>query len=377
MVRSPTLYAYIVRQFLFWFMAVLLVLSGVIAVFEFVEFVRQVSSIPELPVSLAFTLAAFKLPSDIEILFHFAVLIAAMVTFWRMTRSRELVVARAAGLSAWQFLAPVIAVAMVLGVLKITVVNPISAAMYSRFERLDLDFLGGTGDVMKVATDRLLAAPEGRERDRRHPCREGRRQRRPAAERDVPAAEPGRELSRPDRRRQRPAAGRQMGDQRRLGDEGRDAGGACRHHLDPSNLTRNGIQERFASQQTISFWDLPDYIRNLEATGFSSTRYRIAYQGLLSQPLLMAAMILVAAAFSLRPGRRVDTRADDRRRHRHRLLDLRARRHRGGARPGRDPAGADGRLGHRPASRCCSASPRCSISRMAEPCRPWIRPLLP
>lgn len=307
MVRSPTFYAYIVRQFLFWFLAVLLVLSGVIAVFEFVEFVRQVSSIPELPLSLAFALSAFKLPSDIEILFHFAVLIAAMVTFWRMTRSRELIVARAAGLSAWQFLAPVIVAAMVLGVLKITVVNPVSAAMYGRYERLDVDYLGGTGDIMKVAKTGFWL----RQKD----------------ETGVVVIHAEKVTGNGDTlenamfllltpkegyRGRIDGAKAQLQDGKWvISDAWMIDGTNPATHVDttslPTNLTRNGIQERFASQQTISFWDLPDYIRNLDSTGFSSTRYRISYQSLLSQPLLMAAMILVAAAFSLRPGRRVDT----------------------------------------------------------------------
>jgi lipopolysaccharide export system permease protein len=307
MLRSPTFYAYIVRQFLFWFLAVLLVLTSVIAVFEFVEFVRQVSGVPELPLSLAFSLAGFKLPSDIEILFHFAVLIAAMVTFWRMTRSRELVVARAAGLSAWQFLAPVILAAMVLGVLKITVVNPVSAAMYSRFERLNLDALGGTGDVMKVARTGFWL----RQKDESgvvviH------------AEKVTGNGDTLQSamflLLNPDEsyRGRIDAANAHLQDGKwMINDAWVMHGEEPPEHVDstsiPSNLTRNGIQERFASQQTVSFWDLPDYIRNLESTGFSSVRYRIAYQSLLSQPLLMAAMILVAAAFSLRPGRRVDT----------------------------------------------------------------------
>lgn len=306
MVQSPTFYAYIVRQFLFWFAAALLVLSGVIAVFEFVEFVRQVSARPELPLSLAFTMAAFKLPSSIEILFHFAVLIAAMVTFWRMTRSRELIVARAAGLSAWQFLAPVIVAAMVLGVVKIALVNPISAAMYGRYERLDVDYLGGTGDIMKVVRTGFWL----RQKD----------------ENGIAVIHAERVSGNGDQLENamflllspdESYRGRIDGASARLQDGNwiiRNAwvieGNAPAEHFEtyplPSNLTRDGIQERFASPQTISFWDLPEYVRSLDATGFASTRYRIAYQSLLAQPLLMAAMILVAAAFSLRPGRRVD-----------------------------------------------------------------------
>jgi lipopolysaccharide export system permease protein len=75
----------------------------------------------------------------------------------------------------------------------------------------------------------------------------------------------------------------------------------------PTDLTAHQIEESFASPDTMSFWTLPGFIRTLESTGFDATRLKIHFQGLLSQPVLFAAMILIAACVSLRPPRQGGT----------------------------------------------------------------------
>jgi lipopolysaccharide export system permease protein len=72
----------------------------------------------------------------------------------------------------------------------------------------------------------------------------------------------------------------------------------------PTDLTLEKIQESFAPPETISFWSLPGFIQLLEGAGFSAQRHKLQLHRLLALPLLFAAMILVAATFSLRPQRR-------------------------------------------------------------------------
>jgi lipopolysaccharide export system permease protein len=50
----------------------------------------------------------------------------------------------------------------------------------------------------------------------------------------------------------------------------------------------------------VSFWELPRFIRSLEATGFSALSHRLHWHSLLAEPLLYCAMVLIAAIFSLR-----------------------------------------------------------------------------
>ena len=71
----------------------------------------------------------------------------------------------------------------------------------------------------------------------------------------------------------------------------------------PTYLTMQDVRDSFASPNTMSFWQLPGYIRTLEETGFDASSLRVHYQSLLAQPLLFAAMILLAAAVATRPPR--------------------------------------------------------------------------
>ena len=68
----------------------------------------------------------------------------------------------------------------------------------------------------------------------------------------------------------------------------------------PTTLTVARIHDSFATPQTISFWDLPEFISTLEAAGFSAVGHRLQLHTLLAAPLLMSAMVLIAAAFTLR-----------------------------------------------------------------------------
>jgi len=67
-----------------------------------------------------------------------------------------------------------------------------------------------------------------------------------------------------------------------------------------TTLTANQIQASFSPPESISFFKLPEFIENLEATGFPSVKHRIYWHSLLVSPLLLCAMVLIAASFSLR-----------------------------------------------------------------------------
>ena len=70
-----------------------------------------------------------------------------------------------------------------------------------------------------------------------------------------------------------------------------------------TDLTKKDIEESFSNPETISFWNMPAFIRTLEATGFDSTQLKIHYHYLLSLPILFMSMILLAAAVSFQPPR--------------------------------------------------------------------------
>ena len=72
----------------------------------------------------------------------FCVLIGAMTCYLALSRRLELVVARAAGVSAWQFIAPALASAIVLGILATIAYNPMSANLRELSKRMEAELFG-------------------------------------------------------------------------------------------------------------------------------------------------------------------------------------------------------------------------------------------
>ena len=67
-----------------------------------------------------------------------------------------------------------------------------------------------------------------------------------------------------------------------------------------TRLTLDNLQDSFASPETMSFWELPGFIKILENAGFSAVQHRLYFHAQLASPLLFTAMVLIAATFSLR-----------------------------------------------------------------------------
>ena len=73
------------------------------------------------------------------------------------------------------------------------------------------------------------------------------------------------------------------------------------------DLKVSNINETFAAPETLSFWDLRGFIENLDKAGFSALRHRLYWHSLLAAPLLLCAMVLIAATFTLKQSQRSST----------------------------------------------------------------------
>ncbi|MBM3733275.1 MAG: LPS export ABC transporter permease LptG [Acidimicrobiia bacterium] len=308
---SQTLSLYIARHYALHFIAVLGLFVFLIFVFDVVELMRRAAGKPGVGMRLIFEMATLKFPHAMQLTFPFAVLFGSMATFWRMTRSHELVVTRSAGVSAWQFLMPVLVVTLLIGVFRIGAINPFSAILLARYERMDTELLksgasaltlsgggvwlrqgGDTGQVVIRSTGISVAGERVELKSVIAFLHQG-----------------------TDR-----FAGRIDADNAVLGLGHWTLRDAWVHRpgeplaFTPSyrlatDLTLERIQDSFAPPETMSFWDLPQFIDLLRAAGFSALRHRLHLQSLLAAPFLMMAMVLLAATFTLRHVRQGGTTA--------------------------------------------------------------------
>ena len=128
---------YLMKQIIWNFLCVLLMVVGIVFMFEMIDMLRRVADRPDVSAGFVLQLVIMKLPKTLELVFPFVMMIAAMATFWRLSKNSEFVIVRAAGVSVWGFLAPVLFAVFMVGVINITLLNPIASYMNEIYETLD------------------------------------------------------------------------------------------------------------------------------------------------------------------------------------------------------------------------------------------------
>lgn len=100
---------------------------------DFVEQSRAVSAAPGGSPGLAFQLVLLRLPGIMEQAMPFAVLVGTVMAFLDLSRRSEIVAMRAAGISAWHFLAPPAALACLIGLVMVFALGPAGAHLNDRY----------------------------------------------------------------------------------------------------------------------------------------------------------------------------------------------------------------------------------------------------
>jgi lipopolysaccharide export system permease protein len=247
-------------------------------------------------------MAVLQLPDLGLKMLPFVILGGGVFSFIRLARSQELVATRAAGISAWDFLMPALSMAVLIGVLTVTVATPVASRMFTEFAGLEARHIKGQASQLAVSENGVwLRQGDQAEQSVIHA---------------ITAAEQGERLDdvvvfryRGDNyvgRIDAASAHLRNGFWELRDAWVSDAAGVPRAQANsrlPTTLTPNQIQESFIAPTALSFWQLPSFIRAAQSAGFSAVRYRLYFYTLCALPALFAAMVFMAASFSLRPAR--------------------------------------------------------------------------
>jgi lipopolysaccharide export system permease protein len=314
MALPRTVAFYIGRRFFGAVLIMLAALTLLVALFDFVELLRRAAGRAEASFAIVATIAGLRMPFVATQILPFAILLGGMLAFWRLARSSELIVARAAGISAFAFLAGPVLVAIGFGAVAVAAVSPLSSAMLARAERLDASYLRAGGGVTALAGGRLwLRQGDAGLEPGGVAILTGRPTRLLATERAGEFTLSGVSiwrLSRQDRVLQRIEApsmrlapGAWLIEEALVFTPGRQLPAGPRPLALPTDLTPDRIENSFASPDTLSFWALPGFIEVLEQAGFSALRHRLQFHTMLATPFLCMAMGLLAAGFAMRHSR--------------------------------------------------------------------------
>ncbi|MFZ5730978.1 MAG: LPS export ABC transporter permease LptG [Phenylobacterium sp. RIFCSPHIGHO2_01_FULL_70_10] len=306
MMRFGRLEAYVLSRSFFNIGVALAVIATVVVLVQFVDLSRSVGVRADVSVGQLFGLTALRAPSLMLVLLPFVFLFGGMAAYVSLNRRSELVAMRAAGVSAWRFILPTAIAAAFVGVIAVTLLNPLAAASNARFEleraRVMDNYLTDAPDEvwLRQGDERSQIVIHAKDRE----ILDGTVLLRGVSlfvyqknEAGIPEF----------KRRLEASEARLLPGFWRLTDVREAAAGESSVRSESlsirSSLDSESAMERFASPEAIAFWRLPAAIRTTEQAGFSASRYELRFQQLLATPILFAAMTILAAAFSLRLAR--------------------------------------------------------------------------
>ena len=295
---------YFVRRFVRAFLLVFGVFFGIVFLIDMVEQIRRFDS-DAVGLVEASELALLNAPATMYRMLPLLTVLATIMLFLGLARTSEMVVTRASGRSAIRSLFAPVMTAFAFGVLGIAALNPIVAATSKQFELLSQSYRGNTS-AMSVSDRGLWLRQAGL--TGQIVIRADRSNLDGTQFFDViffgfdPAGKPTYRIAAAQALLQ-PGAWALSEAKWWNFEEGGNAEDGAKVYTElalPSDLTRDQIRDSFGSPSAIPIWELPGFIRQLDRAGFSALQHRVWLHMELANPVLLAAMVLIGAGFTMR-----------------------------------------------------------------------------
>jgi len=295
-----TLRRYVAKRFLLSILGAFAVCAALIFMIDMIELLRLSRRATDLSMGSLLWMALLRLPAFTEILLAFAVLVGGIGALLSLNRKSELIVMRAGGMSVWQFLRPGLVVALVLGVAAVALYNPLAAAARSEAERLIAEAFGREASLLASSGEGSWLRQDGVDGQSVMSAKV-------IADQGLSLVGvtvfqfdlQGRFVERIDADRASLADGYWELHKAMVSRPGREPETFDTFTVS-TYLTRERVTEALGSEIAVSMWQLPSLIEVAEKAGLSAARYKMQYALLLSRPMLLMAMVILAATVSLR-----------------------------------------------------------------------------
>jgi lipopolysaccharide export system permease protein len=299
------LHFYFARRFSVAFFCLTAVFYALVILVDLIEQTRKFSRF-DISLSDRLGLTFLNAPETINQILPLIMILATVVLFIGLARTSELVVTRAAGRSAMRSLVSPIAISLIIGGLAVAVLNPIVAATSKRYAVLSESYRSDGVSALSISGEGLWLR-QG-DTNGQTVIRASRSNADASVLYDVTFIVYAPNVG-PIRRIEAGSAALGKGDWSlrdakvwplvaRLNPEAN----ASVHDIlkIPSTLTLDSIRESLGKPSSVSIWNLRNYITQLEQAGFSSRRHKVWFQAEMARPFFLMAMVLVAAAFTMR-----------------------------------------------------------------------------
>ena len=293
-----TLGLYFFRRYMMTAVWFLIGVASITYLIDFTETSGRYDSLPGYSVPGVLYLTALRLPLILQQTVPFIGLFVGMATLITLNRKSELVVARAAGISVWQFMAPFIIGASLLGIATTLVINPLAAWGQRQGTEIETQWRETAGRTKPAPIPWLRQSSDG------NGVALGARAVLEDGTLLVDAVllhfdSDGRIILRQDARTAKLKDGYWM-----LTDVLETRPGEIQTRLAEArvatNLNEEFVQQRLANPESVAFYDLFQKIEVARSFGIVPHALETQLHSLLSLPFLMIAMTLIAATVSLK-----------------------------------------------------------------------------
>lgn len=302
---GKTMGVYLAAHFLRTTLGIFLLFLFLIIAVDFIEFSRRASSVEDVLVGEISQVVFFRAPSIAENILPFTVMFGASITLIVLNRRLELVVARASGVSVWQFLLPVGLAAVLVGLFSSFVYNPlaIQGKIHSSAVESQIFARGKSGSdwgargfwlrVNQTEGEAVIRAQIAQDAGARltqviiyrFDLRGNMAERIDAATASfVESDSLGNHYVLTDLTSTLPGSESVKKDKAIL----------------PVSISKSELQANQTTADSISIWSLSEHARRVEQAGKNTLSFATRFQELLAVPLLFVAMVLLASTVSLR-----------------------------------------------------------------------------
>ncbi|MEF2070979.1 LPS export ABC transporter permease LptG [Consotaella aegiceratis] len=289
---------YFLRRYLTSVLSTLVGVFVLIYLIDMIELSRR-SAYNELGLVALATISGLRIPAFLQQAFPFVILFSSVFTLLSLNRRLELVIARAAGVSIWQILAPFIAGSLIVGVAATTLYSPLAAWGLSASERFEAQFTGH--HASSSAEDRIPWFRQNADGvvsviGASTVAKEGLQLRNVTAfilnDNDIARER----IDAPVADLDQGAWEMKNATVTRIGyaPERRDVVRL------PTSLRPEYVEQQLANPETIPFWALYSKIDAARSLGYNADAFSMQYNTLIAMPALFAAMTLVAATVSVK-----------------------------------------------------------------------------
>ncbi|MBU6339620.1 MAG: LptF/LptG family permease [Rickettsiales bacterium] len=305
MIKNPKISLYIANNFLARLTQVLLGFSIMIFFINFIDAIEKVKD-TETPFYVAIIMAFLQIPDFLNDVIPSLILFSAIITFFFLSSRSEITVMRSSGLSLWNILQPIILSAFFIGIAWITIFNDASIKMNKAFNEFEANYVKHEQRASVEPTAGIWI----RQNNIENPDEEIIIQAKKIYQNDVEMNDITLWFFDKDGKFYKKIDAKKMvlrNDTWILEDLTLNDANAInkklKEYLVKTNLSANFIQQKvvnnFQNVKLFSIFELPDLISELQLSGFSSTKFKVYLQSLLSKPLLFVSMIMIACFFGI------------------------------------------------------------------------------